>query len=200
MNELEDTLERASAAMRGYSGRWWVGGGWAIDNWLGRQSRHHHDIDHIVLRADLAALARHLAGWTIWINEPDRFAPWDGTNLRLRDACLLARPDDGRELSWSEFSDHPSTLELMLEFSQEDTWIYRRDPRVQDHLHRLGPARAYLSPEIALLYKAPDWAVERNGADFDVIAPHLGTDRSLWLARALRLAHPGHPWVERLEA
>ncbi|HVE75939.1 MAG TPA: amino acid transporter, partial [Actinomycetota bacterium] len=69
-----------------------------------------------------------------------------------------------------------------------------------DHLDRLGPPGGFLSPEIALLYKTPDFVVTRNAADFAAVLPRLGVERALWLARVLRLAHPHHPWVDRLEA
>ena len=36
---------------------WWIAGGWAIDVYLGRQTREHADIDVSVLRADHRKLA-----------------------------------------------------------------------------------------------------------------------------------------------
>jgi hypothetical protein len=42
---------------------WFVGGGWAIDLFLGRQTRNHQDIDIVIFREDQFELRRHLANW-----------------------------------------------------------------------------------------------------------------------------------------
>jgi Aminoglycoside-2''-adenylyltransferase len=34
---------------------WWIAGGWAIDLFLGRQTRRHEDIDVLILRQDCHA-------------------------------------------------------------------------------------------------------------------------------------------------
>jgi Aminoglycoside-2''-adenylyltransferase len=31
---------------------WWIAGGWAIDLFLGRQTREHEDLDVLILRRD----------------------------------------------------------------------------------------------------------------------------------------------------
>lgn len=35
---------------------WWIAGGWAIDLFLGRQTREHQDIDVLILRRDHQAV------------------------------------------------------------------------------------------------------------------------------------------------
>lgn len=184
--------------MAGYRGRWWVGGGWAIDGWLGRVTRPHHDIDLVVLRAEIDLVRDHFAAWTIWINEPGRFVAWDGSPLADGDDCLLARPEDGIDLDWQSFADHPATVELMLERSDGETWVYRRNPRLRDRLDVLGAPGGFLAPEVALLYKSSQHEVERNAADFDRALPHLEDGQRRWLRDALLLTAPAHPWLERL--
>src|SRR5687767_1497594 len=53
--------------MEEYPTAWWVGGGWAIDAWMGGASRAHEDVEICVLRTDQALLHDHLAehggGW-----------------------------------------------------------------------------------------------------------------------------------------
>jgi predicted glycosyl hydrolase (DUF1957 family) len=49
------TLDEVFAVCRfmaDFLGAWWVGGGWAIDLWLGDQSRDHEDIEVCILRRD----------------------------------------------------------------------------------------------------------------------------------------------------
>lgn len=184
--------------MASYSGRWWIAGGWAIDGWLDEVTRPHHDLDLAVLRVDLAELRRHLDGWTVWINEPGRFLRWDGGLLRADDACFMARPDDGLELEWQAFAEHPESVELMVEESEGETWIYRRDRRLRDRLERLGARATFIAPEVALLYKAPQSDVEHNRVDFHSALPGLDFGQRRWLADALNVAHPGHPWLAAL--
>ena len=53
----------------------------------------------------------------------------------------------------------------------------------------------YQRPEIALLFKAKHTR-EKDQADFDAVLPLLDPDARAWLADALELVHPGHPWIE----
>jgi hypothetical protein len=198
MGTVDDVRRSARSSMTGYGGSWWIGGGWSIDAAVGRVTREHHDIDLVILRSELDRLRAHLDGWIVWINEPGRFLPWLGDNLRSDDACFMARPDDGAELAWSDFAHHPDALELMVESVADGSWVYRRDGRVTDSLTRLGSAGDFLAPEVALLYKAPQHEVEKNAADFDVCVAHLSRDQRRWLREALATAHAGHPWLGQL--
>src|SRR5689334_4909817 len=53
---IEDGPAAAIATMSGL-GVWWAfAGGWAIDLWLGEQTREHHDVEVAVRRVDRAVL------------------------------------------------------------------------------------------------------------------------------------------------
>src|SRR4051794_3932232 len=43
---------------------WWIAGGWAIDLWLGQQTREHVDLDIVTLRTNQRVFWRRLQGWT----------------------------------------------------------------------------------------------------------------------------------------
>lgn len=45
---------------------WWIAGGWALDLFLGRQTREHRDLEAGVLRQDCARLLAALRGWEIF--------------------------------------------------------------------------------------------------------------------------------------
>jgi hypothetical protein len=44
---------------------WWICGGWALDLFLGRNTRRHVDLDVALLRRDQHVLFRHLGGWDL---------------------------------------------------------------------------------------------------------------------------------------
>jgi hypothetical protein len=45
-----------AAQLAGVSANWCVAGGWALDLWLGRGTRNHHDLEIAIPRPDFAAV------------------------------------------------------------------------------------------------------------------------------------------------
>src|SRR5580693_8045658 len=45
---------------------WWIAGGWAMDLFLGSQTRQHNDLDIGVLRRDAMSIVSMLADWEIF--------------------------------------------------------------------------------------------------------------------------------------
>jgi hypothetical protein len=184
-----------SNLLRGLDTLWWFAGGQAIDAFLGYASREHGDIDVACLRRDQRSIQRHLVGWDLWCAEAGELRPW-------------------REVEWLEPGIHdiwcrrsanaPWRLQLMLDESDGDTWVYRRDTRVRRPLTSIYIAdrgSRYLAVEVQLLYKAgrPGAApVAKNEADFAACLPRLNEDQAEWLAEALEVAHPGHLWLRAL--
>ncbi|HMF83528.1 MAG TPA: hypothetical protein VKI01_09650 [Acidimicrobiia bacterium] len=56
----------------------------------------------------------------------------------------------------------------------------------------------YPTPEVALLYKSK-MARPKDFGDFAALLPHLDAHRRTWLADAIALANPEHPWVWALK-
>jgi hypothetical protein len=65
--------------------RWWIAGGWALDLFIGAQTRPHADLDIGILRRDVGEVLRHLSSWEF-------FEAQEGVLTRLRAAQDL-RPD-----------------------------------------------------------------------------------------------------------
>jgi hypothetical protein len=175
--------------LRSLCAPWWVAGGWALDLFVGMQSRPHKDLDVGILRRDVLRVLPALSSWEI-------FEVKDGvlTRLRAGDAprtnvnSLWCRPGD--DANW--------TFELMLDESEEDRWIFRRERTIQRPLSlfiRRDPSGIpFLAPEIQLLYKASPIRVE-DQADFDQVAPRLDPDARTWLRAALTRVYPRHEWL-----
>ena len=185
-------LDQVRALFEAQPALWWIAGGRALELFAGRSWRAHGDLDVGVLRRDearvvpaLRAFERHAAHGDLQLLPPGGLAPADAH-------CVWCRAH-GRD---------PWRFELLLTESDGDAWVFRREPAVRRPLAEIlrctGEGVPYLRPELQLLYKAK--AVRpKDELDFAAVAPLLDTESRRWLRAALARAHPGHPWLERLE-
>lgn len=173
---------------------WWIAGGWALDLFVGAQSRRHGDLDIGVLRRDVAQVIGALSSWEFFEAHHGRLTRLQtGTLPRSEVNSLWCRPA-GATL-WA--------MELMLDASDDDRWVFRRQPEVQRPLGTVirwnRDGVPYLSPEIQLLYKARSRRA-KDQADFDHIAPRMDPSARAWLRHALLLTDPEHEWLPHLRA
>lgn len=171
--------------------RWWIAGGWAIELASG-VPRPHGDTDVVVLFDDLPALRGHLRDFHLW----------EAHEGALRPLLAGEEPRAEREQLWvRRNAGEPWLCDLLLTPSGEGRWLCKRDHRIALPLDELGATTDdgvhYLRPEVVLLMKAKN-VREKDERDFDALAPRLDGAARRWLADALEIAHPGHPWRERL--
>jgi aminoglycoside-2''-adenylyltransferase len=173
--------------------RWWVAGGWAIDLGLGTTTRDHADLDIAILRRSQRAILGRLADWDLHlVTAPgvlEPLSPDEDVPPPLH--AVWCRPNPTSE--WA--------FELLLNDSDETSWLFRRDNTVRMPLADIARQSAdgvpYLVPEIVLLYKAKN-VREHDVQDFEAALPSVDTRQRAWLREALEVVHPGHPWLERL--
>ncbi|HEX2022408.1 MAG TPA: GNAT family N-acetyltransferase, partial [Candidatus Thermoplasmatota archaeon] len=95
------------------------------------------------------------------------------------------------------------SFEFLLSDRHGGDWVFPRDPRVRRPLWSLGRATddgiPFLAPEVVLLFKAKR-REPRDEADLAATLPLLPAGERRWLRDALEVAHPGHPWIGRIEA
>ena len=173
---------------------WWIAGGWAIDLALGRQSRPHDDIDIQVFRADQGAVQTLLAGWDLHAADPPgSLRPWaPGEVLPAHVHDIWCRPAP----------DAPWRLQLMVADAEGGDWVFRRNPRVRRPIaeltRRTQTGWPYLALEVQVLYKATANPRAKDEHDFALAGPLLDGAGRAWLAAALALHAPDHPWRARL--
>ena len=168
---------------------WWVAGGWALDLHVGMQTRPHGDLDIGILRRDAVQVLAQLTSWEF-------FEAKNGVLTRLH-AGQAPRADVNS--LWCRLAGNAQwTLELLLDDSAEDRWVFRRERRIQRPLttviRRSLDGIPYLAPEIQLLYKSRPIRA-RDHDDFAVVAPRLDADARAWLRDALTLMDPHHRWL-----
>ena len=179
-----------------FSRPWYVAGGWALDLFLGRITREHNDIDVAVFREDQHELRNHLEGWRfqkVVKRQNHVREEWDGPEwLALPVHEVHARSPNGDQ-----------ELEVLLNESKEENWVFRRNPAVtlaRSGLGRVTQSRVpYLTPEVVLLYKAAHPSAV-DEADFATVGEELDAGQRRWLADALAVCYPEHHWLAALSA
>jgi len=129
---------------------WWIAGGWAIDLWLGKQTREHVDLDIATLRKNQRIFWRRLEGWDLHLGTaPDVVEPWPTPG---------AVPTPLHAVWCRRTPTSPRAFEILLNDSNSTDWLFRRDHSVRLPLAQIGRMTSegipYLGPEIVLLYKA----------------------------------------------
>lgn len=158
------TPDEARRVLAGLAVPWWIAGGWALDLHAG-VTHPHGDLDVSVLRRDAAAVRRHLGAWDLHVADPPgTLVPWDGEG-------------PGHDVWARRAPGEPWAFQLVLEESDDDDWVYRRDPRVRRPLASLG--EHVLAPEVQLLYRVD------SGADVTEWLPTLRPEARAWLDAAL---------------
>lgn len=191
--ELVNGLE----PVRGLAVPWYVAGGWAIDLFVGRVTRDHHDVDILVSRDDQQAVFEHFADRTLLKVIPHpcgrvgqgTVVAWSGEELKFPIHQVFADDTDGNR------------VEVLFGEMEKGVWRYRRNAKVKRRLNdavlESNDGIPFLAPEIVLLFKAPlmrEW----DEGDFAAALPLMTPGQRNWLADALRRAHRGHHWLRSL--
>ena len=93
-------------------------GGWALDLFLGQQTRDHADIEFATLPSDIPKARKALS-------ELDFFAAHNGELTFLdRDADA---PDDIGQLCGADFKSQAWRVDMMIERGTKDRWVYKRN-------------------------------------------------------------------------
>ncbi|GAB0107123.1 hypothetical protein JMUB6875_61150 [Nocardia sp. JMUB6875] len=185
------TPEGVAGRLVGISVPWCVVGGWALDLFVGTQTRDHEDLEIAVPRERFGEVAAAFGGYE-----------WDvvgsGMVWAYRDA------GDRAEFHQTWLRD-PATGKYHLDVFREphdgERWICRREPSITlpyTDLIEIGRAGIpYVIPEVALLFKAKAQR-PKDQQDFDRVTPLLPDHRVARLAAWLARVHPHHDWLETL--
>lgn len=186
------TPYEALKLLAGAQVHWCVVGGWAIDLFVGEETRPHADIEIEIPRAEFSAMRA-------WLRDYKLHVVGDG-EVRALAASDFPPPEKHQIWALDERAD-AWRADVMLAPGDAQTWRCRRDPRIRAPYVSIVAANPqgipYLKPEGVLLYKAK-LAREKDEADFARALPRMDGRARAWLKDALEKAHPGHAWIGRL--
>ena len=189
---VEETVDLMSAVHV----PWWIAGGWAIDLFLGRQTRTHEDTDVLIRRDDQLEVQRYLRdrNWDLHMTQQPGLKPWPAGEFQ-------SRPFD--DIWCRRTPESPWTLQLMLLDTDGDRWVFKRDRSIHGLLEDLGRCTSdgipYMRPEIQLLYKAKPQTLAKDQSDFDLAVPRMTSEAHAWLLGHLEKRFPeGHAWITSL--
>ncbi|MBS0409660.1 MAG: amino acid transporter [Proteobacteria bacterium] len=183
--------QEVARRLAGCGAAWCVAGGWAIDLWLGEETRPHEDLEIAVPEGEFPLVRARLEGldlYNVGSGKVARLAagetPWAGSHQ-----TWVREPEGG---AWR--------LDVFREPGDVATWAYRRDaaltaPRAQ----MVGEADGipFLKPQGVLLFKAKARR-DKDQADFDACLPRMDAGARAWLRAGLERFQPDSPWIGAL--
>lgn len=176
--------------MSEFQGQWGVAGGWAIDLFIGKETRIHSDIEVALFREDQHVLKRALSNWSFEKVVKGELVTWEEEWLELP-----VHEIHGVHKQVGE------RLEVLLNETKDDRWIFRRESSISFPESSLfldsNEGIPYLHPAVVLLYKAKN-AGEKDHADFNEVKSLLKMEDREWLCNALQVHVPGHDWIHEL--
>lgn len=213
MNQL---IEEANAILQGQDFSYAICGGFALDLFLGYETRTHGDIDILAFWEDRETIISYMQSQgflvyemlgggkvhrvtDIWIQEKLRKNIFCCT-----EDCELVRLHDTEEkdVYWLDFQQTGLSklnyIEFLFNEKTENEFVYVRDNRIK---HKLESAILqkdgipYLSPELCLVFKSTD--IEREGyqQDFELTVERLNGEQRTWFEKAMEMLYPeGHKW------
>lgn len=187
------TIDEIVERFDGFDVDWWVAGGYAIDLFLGWETRPHADVDIELFRSDRESLFDVFAGWDLHVVSDGALVPWsEGEPLDDAVFGVWGRPT----------ADDAWAIEVILASGDARTWRFRRDPEISLPRPRLTAERdgvPYCTPEVQLLYKAKQ-SRPKDDIDFTRCLHHMTMEQKAWLRDAIVRGRREHPWIAVLES
>ena len=183
------TPEHVASRLSGTSARWYVVAGWALDLFVGRQSRPHDDIEIGVPAESFPEIREILGDYEFYVDSGRRW-PLASDAFVSTFQTWLRDPKTG--------AYH---LDVFREPHNGSEWLCRRDEKIRKPFAQMicysEKGIPYMSPEVVLLFKAKGLR-EKDQVDFDGVIPLLSPQQIDWLRMNLQMVHPGHVWINAL--
>jgi len=176
-----ETCLKVKTIMDKFGYPWFIAGGWAIDLFLGRETRNHDDIEIGIYRKHQMQLYRYLEKYKkYYIDNRSRVGihekrEWNKEYLRLPIHELYV---EYRDLE----------IEVLLNERDNTSWIYRRNEKIKREEKKVilftDKRIPYLCPEIVSLYKTKDIR-DKDIQDIGNAYSKMNEDQKEWLVESI---------------
>ena len=194
---LDDRWARAwtppeiARRLDGVTTPWYVAGGWALDLFLGRQTRRHGDLEIGIPAADFAEISGRFPGYVFdGVGQNQLWEDATPEVLATTHQTWLRDPASGDYL-----------VDVFREPHEGGTWICRHTPTIRlpydEVICRTADGIPYLAPELVLLFKAKH-ARPKDQRDFEGVVPELSPAQRGRLAGLIGRVYPEHSWLAAL--
>jgi hypothetical protein len=214
MNKLvKDAIE----LLKGQNFEYAVCGGYAIDLFLGYDSRKHGDIDMLAYWNDRNSIILYMQskGYNVYEmlggGMAHHITDINNQKYKKRNIFCSAKnceivhltPTDEKNIYKIEFFHIGQTelnfIEFLFNDKDEKCFLYARDKNIKRDMSKAilhNNEISYLAPELLLLYKSTDTEREGYQQDFDLTFAKMNDEQREWLINALKIIYPdGHKWV-----
>lgn len=216
---MNDLIRQANDLLQNHGFEYAVCGGWAIDLFIGKETRKHGDIDIFAYWQERDAIIEYMQflGFQVYemmgggkahhITDVHDQLKWKRNIFCFTQdcemVCLSATNESG--IYFVDFKHIGQTKLNFIEFlfnDKDDTnLLYARNHDVKLALSDaflIRDGMPYLAPEMCLLYKSTDTEREGYQSDFDNAMSSMNQRQKRWLQDALEILYPeGHKWRGR---
>lgn len=192
-------------------------GGYAVDLFLGCESRPHGDIDILAYWKDRNKIIEYMwtQGYCVYemLGEGKAHHITDINNQFIKKRNILCIKEDCDFVKLTETTEKDiyiveiipaiqsklNFIEFLFNDRTDEHFLYARNHNIKRELNKsilYEDNIPYLAPEICLLYKSTD--TERKGyqQDYDLSIQKMNTEQKQWLNNALEVIYPdGHKWM-----
>lgn len=217
MNQL---IRQANELLRNQGFEYAFCGGWAIDLFIGKETRKHGDIDIFAYWTERDTIIEYMQSLGFQVYEMlgggkahyitdihDQIKSKRNIFCFTQDCELVHLSETAERGIYSVDFKHIGQTKLnFMEFlfnkKEERDLLYARSHDVRLALSDAFLVRdglPYLAPEMCLLYKSTDIDREGYQSDFDNAMLHMNQRQIHWLEDALAMLYPeGHRWRDCL--
>ncbi|RAI82270.1 hypothetical protein BFS35_000885 [Macrococcoides goetzii] len=159
---------------------WYLAGGIALDEFLGRKTRDHEDMDILVNFKYLERILDFFKNYKIYTARNGSLSFSLFNEVHSTDSLWIAKDDE------------ESFIIQILFFEEEaEHWIYKRDDAVRKRVEEIYFVKndmKIIQPEIQLLYKLDSSDVrEKDLYDYQNVFPVLEERQRAWLDQYVNL-------------
>ncbi|MFC6291141.1 hypothetical protein BHU61_06075 [Macrococcus epidermidis] len=159
---------------------WYLAGGIALDEFLGRKTRNHEDIDILVNFKYLERILDFFNNYKVYTARNGSLSLYALNNIKSTDSLWIANDDKESFI-----------IEILLFEEEAGHWIYKRNAAVRKKIEDIYFVKydmKIIQPEIQLLYKMNSSNIrEKDLDDYHNIYPVLEEKQRAWLDQYVKL-------------